>query len=349
MCVKRTKHVGETVNRIAQQLCLSLVATVLVIGQAHAEANQVRIASPLGLAQLPGRIAYEMKFIEARAKERGLDVSVTYQNVASGSIVSELVLSGNADIGVGGNVSLFNLWDKTSGAQKVRGVMAFSQANMFLITVDPHINSIRDFGEKDRIAMTDVKGTTYSMLLQMFAAKEFGWDQRTKLDNLAVGMSNNDAMISLIKGATEVKSHMTVLPNSSMELASGKARIILSSKDLLGTPYTATAAFATEKFRNDNPKLYDAIVAGLLDAIKYINDNPEAAAAIYMKTEPFIGTPEDLVKMVKGQTADELSFTPVPRLTKVFMDFMFKSGTLRKTPDDWKDVWFDNVWGLPGG
>ena len=336
-------------KRVAQYLSLSLVGILLAIGQVHAEANQVRIASTFGLAQLPGRIAFEMKFIEARAKERGLDITVTYQNVTSGNVVSDLLLSGNADVGIGGNVPLFNLWDKTSGSQKVHGIMAFSQANMFLLTVDPHINSIRDYGDKDRIAMTDVKGTTYSMLLQMFAAKEFGWDQRTKLDSLAVGMSNNDAMISLIKGATEVKSHMTVLPNSSMELASGKARIILSSKDLLGTPYTATAAFATEKFRNDNPKLYDAIVAGLLDAIKYINENPEAAAAIYMKTEPFIGTPEDLLKMVKGQTADELSFTPAPRLTKVFMDFMFKSGTLRKTPDDWKDVWFDNVWSLPGG
>jgi hypothetical protein len=84
---------GGTVNRIAKLMCLSFVGLLLAIGQVHAEANQVRIASPLGLAQLPGRIAYEMKFIEARAKERGMDVTVTYQNVGSGSVVSELVLS----------------------------------------------------------------------------------------------------------------------------------------------------------------------------------------------------------------------------------------------------------------
>lgn len=335
-------------KRIVQNVCLSLLGMFLVIGQAHAEANQVRIASTFGLAQLPGRIAYEMKFIENRAKERGMDITVTYQNVSSGNVVSDLLLSGNADIGVGGNVPVFNLWDKTTGAQKVRGIMAFSQANMFLLSADPRIKSIRDFGDKDRIAMTDVKGTTYSMLLQMLAAKEFGWDQRAKLDNLAVGMSNNDAMISLTKGAGEVKSHMTILPHSTMELASGKAHIVLNSKDLLGTAYTTVAAFTTEKFHQDNPKLYEAVVAGLLDAINYINTNTKDAAELYMKREPFIGTADDLLKMMKGETADELKYTAVPNSTKAFMDFMFKSGTLRKTPDSWKDVWFENVWNLPG-
>ena len=315
---------------------------------AHAEANQVRIASTFGLAQLPGRIAYEKKFIEARAKEAGLDVSVTFQAVASGVVVSELLLSNNADVGVGGNVPLFNLWDKTSGAQKVRGIMAFSQANMFLLSSDPRIKTIRDFTDKDRIAMTDVKSTTYSMLLQMAVAKEYGWDQRTKYDNISVAMSNNDAMASLVSGKMEVKSHMTILPHSSMELASGKAHIILSSRDILSVPYTTVVSFATERFRKENPKLYDAVAKGLLDAIAFINSNTREAADIYMAREPFLGTPEDLLKMMKGETADELSFTPVPNSTKTFMDFMHKSGTLRKTPDSWKDVWFENVWGMNG-
>ena len=52
--------------------------------------------------------------------------------------------------------------------------------------------------------------------------------------------------------------------------------------------------------------------------------------------------------MIKGETPDELTFTSVPNSTKLFMDFMFKSGTLRKTPDSWKDVWFENVWDKSG-
>src|SRR4051812_27948905 len=179
--------------KLTRGILMCLAGAVLSIGQAHAETDQVRIASTFGLAQLPGRIAFEKKFIETRAKERGLNVTVSYQNVASGVVVSELLLSNNADVGVGGNVPLFNLWDKTRGAQKVRGIMAFSQANMFLISSDPRIKTIGDFTDDDRIAMTDVKGTTYSMFLQMAAAKKYGWDQRTKFDNISVAMSNNDA------------------------------------------------------------------------------------------------------------------------------------------------------------
>src|SRR4051794_12600801 len=107
-----------------------------------AETSQVRIASTFGLAQLPGRLAFEMKFIEKQAKARGIsDLKVTFQAVSSGIVVSDLLLSGNADVGVGGNVPLFVLWDKTSGPQKVRGIMSFSRANMFLLTIDPPIQS----------------------------------------------------------------------------------------------------------------------------------------------------------------------------------------------------------------
>jgi NitT/TauT family transport system substrate-binding protein len=327
---------------------LTLAGSILATAHVEAGASQIRIASTFGLAQLPGRIAYEKKFIERRAKEIGLDVEVKYQAVASGVVVSELLLSGNAEIGVGGNVPLFSLWDKTSASQKVRGIMAFSQANMFLLTSDPRIRSIRDYTDKDRIAMTDVKSTTYSMLLQMAAAKEFGWDQRQRYDNISVAMSNNDAMAAVISGRMEVKSHMTILPHSSMELASGKAHIVMSSKELLETPYTTVVSFTSERFRKNNPKLYDAVVSGLQDAMAFINASTQEAADIYMKNEPFVGTSQDLFKMMKGATADELSFTPVPNSTKQFTDFMFKSGTLRKAPDSWNDVWFENVWGMAG-
>ena len=239
-----------------------------------------------------------------------MDITVTYQNVTSGNVVSDLLLSGNADIGIGGNVPVLQPVGQDERRPKgSKGIMAFSQANMFLITVDPHISSIRDYGDKDRIAMTDVKGTTYSMLLQMFAAKEFGWDSDEKLDNLAVGMGNNDAMISLTKGAGEVKSHMTILPHSVMELASGKARIILNSKDLLGTAYTTVAAFTTQKFHDENPKLYEAVVAGLQDAIDYIKTNTEAARRSLHEKGALHRYARRSAQDDERTDADELSFT----------------------------------------
>jgi NitT/TauT family transport system substrate-binding protein len=337
-------------RKIKRSVLLCAMAVAAFAGNAApAEINQVRIASTFGLAQLPGRLAFEKHFIEKHANQMGLpDLKVSFQAVSSGIVVSDLLLSRNADIGVGGNVPLFSLWDKTSGSQKVRGIMSFSRGNMFLLTVDPRINSIRDFKDTDRIAMTDVRSTTYSVVIQMAAAKEFGWDQRNRFDRIAVAMGNNEALAAMTSGRMEVKSHMTILPHSTMELKSGKVRVLLNSRDLLGEPYTTVAAFTTERFRRDNPKTYAAVVAGLEEAIDFVNTNARDAAEIFAKKEPFTGSLDELVEMMQGRTADELSFNSTPNTSKLFTDFMHKSGTLKNLPSSWKDIWFENNWDKAG-
>ena len=67
-----------------------------------------------------------------------------------------------------------------------------------------------------------------------------------------------------------------------------------------------------------------------------------------MKKEPFTGTLDELVEMMQGKTADELSFNSTPNTTRLFTDFMYKSGTLKKHPASWKDIWFENNWDKSG-
>ena len=99
------------INIIAVLLAASASARVVGSVDVRAETSQVRIASTFGLAQLPGRLAYEMHFIEKHAKRLGLpNLKVTFQPVSSGIVVSDLLLSRNADVGIGGNVPLFTLW-----------------------------------------------------------------------------------------------------------------------------------------------------------------------------------------------------------------------------------------------
>ncbi len=330
------------------RLATCMAATVALVlgaaGSAPAETNQVRIVSTPGLAQFPARYAFERKLIAGQAKAQGLgDIKVTYQQVTSGNVVSDLILSANADVGVGGNVPLFTLWDKTRGAQKVRGIMPFSQGHMFLISSDPQIKSLKDYTDKDRIAMTGVRSTTYSMLLQMGSAAAFGWEGRAKLDNITVGMGNDDAMIAMLSGKHEVKSHMTILPHSTMELASGKAHVVMSSKDLLGGPYTFIVAFATEKFKTENPKTYAAIAAGLDEAIQHFNAKPREVAELFKSLEPVKNSVDEIAAMIAGKTPDELQFTSTPNSTQRFTEFMVKSGTMKTQPQSWKDLWFENV------
>jgi len=334
------------IKNVARCLAAAFLVSLLPAA-APAEVNEVGIASTIGLAQFPGRLANDLNLIQKRADALGIsNLKVTFQEVTSGVIVSDLFLSGHANIGIGGNAPMFNLWSKTSG--RVKGMMALSEGDMFLITCDPRIKSVRDYTDNDRIAMTDLKTTTYAMMLQMKAAQEFGWDQRTRFEKISVGMSDPDGMGAILSCRTDVKSQMTILPQSTTELASGKAHVVFSSEKLLGHPYTFDAAFTTVEFKRDNPKVYEAVALGLGDAIQFIKDNPEKAAGMFMKAEPFIGNRDTLIKLIRGETPDHFSYTNVPNSTEAFMDFMYKGGMIKNQSKSWKDVWFENVWDLPG-
>jgi ABC-type nitrate/sulfonate/bicarbonate transport system substrate-binding protein len=88
---------------------------------------------------------------------------------------------------------------------------------------------------------------------------------------------------------------------------------------------------------------YAAVAAGLDEAINFINTDTREAAEIFLKKEPFPGTRDELVEMMQGKTADELSFNSTPNMTKLFTDFMYKSGTLKNLPGSWKDIWFETI------
>jgi hypothetical protein len=66
------------------------------------------------------------------------------------------------------------------------------------------------------------------------------------------------------------------------------------------------------------------------------------------KAEPFVGTKDALVKLIRGGAPDHFSYTATPNSTTAFLDFLFKSGTIKMETKSWKDVWFDNVSSLPG-
>ena len=162
-------------RRIAIGMLLMLLGSVLT-PTAKAESDQVRIVVPYGLAYLPTYIAVDRGLIEQHAKAAGLgDIKVTLVHMASGPASSDLLLSGDADLAMGGCGPACILWDKTRGAGRVRIVTPFSSSPIWMLSNDPHIQSIRDIGPNDRIAVSAVKVTGQALALQMAAANEFGW------------------------------------------------------------------------------------------------------------------------------------------------------------------------------
>jgi NitT/TauT family transport system substrate-binding protein len=331
------------------RLACSAAVSCLLGGSASADALRLRIADSFGLTHLPIRIAVEKKFIESHALALGLGhVTVSLQRVGSGVVVGDLLLSGQVEVGVSGNVPLFLMADRTSGRQRILGVSALAKSNQFLISSDPRLRSLQDYGANDRIAMPEAKVSTYALTLELAAAKAFGWEQRKKFETISVAMPNADAAAAIISGGTEVRSHFTVLPYTAMELASGKAHVVLNSRDVVGAPYTSTAAIATQAFKDSNPTLFKAVTDGLAEAIAFINEHPNQAGEIFLKYEKYPGGLEPLVATIRGQTADALAFTATPSGTQAFTDVLARDGMLKRRPASWKDEWFPNVWTSPG-
>jgi sulfonate transport system substrate-binding protein len=100
---------------------------------------------------------------------------VTISKLCFGPAANDALVSGSDDIAMGGITVLLTLWDKTQGTMNVRGIATMVDSPIFLMTVDPRIKSLNDFGEGDRIAVSAVKVTMQAMFLNLAAARECGW------------------------------------------------------------------------------------------------------------------------------------------------------------------------------
>jgi NitT/TauT family transport system substrate-binding protein len=328
-------------------LAALMLTTLAGHGGLAAEANQVRIVQPYGLVYLPSYVAVDLGLIEKHAKAAGLgEVRVTLTNMASGPASSDLLLAGDADLSMGGFGPAFVLWDKTRGAQKVRGMMPLSSSSVLVLTTDPRIKTIRDFTDKDRIAVSAVKVTAQAIALQMAAAKEWGWDQRFRLDSLLVSMSNPDAMAAIMGGHSEVKTHASIIPFSVIEIESGKVHQVMSSADYLDPGSSTVVMSAAARFREGSPKLYAATAAAFEEAIDFIYASPRKAAEIFVAREP----QKRELAWTEGMLTDKklVEFSATPRGTKKHADFMHAAGTLKNKPDSWKDLFWDNMWSKDG-
>jgi NitT/TauT family transport system substrate-binding protein len=315
---------------------------LLAAGAAWAETDTVRIAMPYGLGYLPAYVAMDRHLIEQHAAAAGLsEIKVTYQHMASGPATSDLILAGEADLGMGGFGPAFVMWDKTRGAQKVRGVVPLCSSTVLLLSVDPRIRTLRDLREGDKIALSAIKVTDQAIALQMAAAKEWGWDQRFRLDPLTVSMSNPDALALMLSGQSEVKNHAATIPFSVSELESGKAHLVMTSADYLARGSTSSMVYASARFHDPNPKLYAATAAAFEEATEIINRDPHLAAEIYVAHEPQKRELGWIEAMIRDPALIQYSTTP--RGIQEHADFMHAVGTLKNRPDSWKELFWENM------
>jgi NitT/TauT family transport system substrate-binding protein len=313
------------------------VAALGAATPAQAEGT-IRIAQQFGIVYLLLDVTRDQKFIEQEGKNAGVDVTVDWIKLSGGSAVNDALLSRSIDIAAAGVGPLLTIWDRTHGKQNVKGVASLGNLPYYLVSNDPNVKTIADFTAKDRIALPAVSVSVQSRILQFAAAKQWGDKNYDRLDKWTQAMPHPDAAAAVIAGGTEITSHFGNPPFSEQELAANpKAHIVLNSYDVLGGPASATVLYATEKFRDDNPKTYRAFVEGLADAARFITANPDVAADIYIRQNNARIDRMVLLKIIKNPQAQ---FTVTPRNTFGLAQFMYRVGEIKIEPKSWQDYFF---------
>lgn len=330
-----------------KRLLVSLVTLLSIapLSVAYAE-GQIRIAEQHGIVYLLLHVAQDQKLIEKHGKEQGLDIKPEWIKLSGGAAINDALLSNSIDIAGAGVAPLLTIWDKTKGRHNVRGVASLGNFPYKLISTNPNVKSIEDFTEKDRIALPNAGVSVQSRILQLAAARQWGDENYKKLDKLSVTLPHPEATAAILKEGTEINAHFATPPFHDQELAGNpNAHVVLEAYDVLGGPSTATVLYATEKYRTENPKTYQAFIGALTEAAQYIKNNPEGAADAYLRINKSSLDRDQLLAIIKSP---QIEAKLTPQNTFTLADFMHRIGAIKNKPQSAQDYFFDDAHNASG-
>jgi len=337
------------VIRFARLVPIVVASVALLALSCVASAQQkteISITRQPGILYLPSHVMEKQQLIEKEAAKLGVaNLKVTWASLSGGGAQTDALLSGNVDVVNTGVGNLLLLWDRTKGG--VKGIVANSALPLALITRNPNIHALKDYGPNDRIAVPTLKVSTQAILLQMASEKTFGADQTTKLDANTVQLGHPDAAIMMANPQGEITSHFAAPPYSYYELKNVKgAHIVLSSPDIIGGPLTQSQFFTTTKFADANPKIVAAIKAATFAAIDFIRKDTPAAVDIYREVTHDKMPAAEILDMLKQPGMME--WGAAPQGTMKFAAHLYKVGTLKTMPKAWTDYYLPITADLPG-
>ena len=336
----------STFSRLATAVGLGfslLAGAVVAPAQAHGE-GEIRIAEQFGIVYLLLNVVRDQHLIEKHGKEAGIDIKVDWTQLSGGSAVNDALLSGAIDIAGAGVGPLLTIWDRTHGRQNVKAVASLGNFPYYLLSNNFKVKTIADFTEKDRIAVPAVGVSVQSRFLQYAAAKQWGDKEYNRLDKYTIAVPHPDATAALIAGGTELSGHFSNPPFQDQALANPNVHVVLNTYDLLG-PNSPTVLFATEKFREENPKTYHAFVEALAEAADFAQKDKGAAADTYIRVT---GAKIDRAALLEIIDNPQFEFSITPKNTYPLAEFMHRVGAIKNKPASWQDYFFKDAKPLQG-
>lgn len=316
---------------IAVMLILIMTLSLAACGGGDETADgktKLTIAHQYGIAYAPLEVMKQQKLIEKHYD----GVEVEWSTLNSGSAINEGFLSGDIDVGAMGVAPAIT--GVTSGVPyKICSNMSAQPHK--IMTNNPNIKSLKDITD-EKIALVNI-GSIQHILLAMAAKEQLG-DAHALDENIAA-MAHPDGMSSLISGS--VDCHLTTSPYVFKEAEEDGITEVEALESVWPSGNSFIVAVASTDLQENNPELYDAVVAALAEAIDYINNNTAEAAEMLCEAEDV-----DAVTMEKWLTDKDCVYSTETKGVMDMANFMAEEGFLENEgPKDFSDLAFDNVKG----
>jgi len=322
---------------------LASLAFVVALATSALAQSEIKIGKQYGLPYIQFVIMEDQGLIEKNARLQGLnDVKVNWATLGGPAQLNDGIISGAIDVAAVGLPNLITMWEKTRTNAKVRAIAGLNFMPLLLVTRDPKIRTLKDYGEKDRIAVPSVKISMQAILLEMAAAKEFGEANYEKLDPLTVSMGHPDAFAALNSGGGEVASHFSSAPFQYRQLKQPGYHQVVSSYDIIG-PHSVSCIVMTTKYHESNPKMVAALLGAMKEATTWIKADKRAAAEAYLRVTKDRMPVEELMAMLNDPN---IVITVEPKGADKISEFLHKVGRVKVKPDNWQDYYFGDLGAL---
>jgi NitT/TauT family transport system substrate-binding protein len=331
-----------------RSLGLSLLASPFISRRVRAEDSVVRISKQYGLGYMSMMVMEHENLVEKHAARVGLPAVRTEWSVLGGPTPQiDALLAGQVGFIGPGSTTLATLWDKTAGTGRdIKALSALQSMPFVLMTRNPAVRSITDLTAKDKIALPGVKITGHALTLEMAAAKQWGFPNYDRLDSLTITLAHPDAMVALLGGQSEINCHLASSPFYYYERAAPGVHEVYKSYDVAGGMHTNGVVLTSKAYHDANPKVCAAVLGAQQEANDFIRANPRQAAEIYLT---MTGDKMGAVDQMSGWVADpDVVYTTVPMKVMDFAAFMHKVGRLKRQPNSWKDMFFEESQDLSG-
>jgi NitT/TauT family transport system substrate-binding protein len=307
---------------------------------------EITITKQPSILYLPALIMEKQHLIEKQAAALGVPgLKVEWRMFTGGGAATDALLSNNVDIVNSGLGNLLLLWDRTRGG--VKGIVTNSAQPLLLISRDPRIKTLKDFGPTDKIAVPTVRVSTQAILLQMAAEQTFGKGQWAKLDPNTVQLGHPDAAAALANNRHEVATHFSAPPFDFQELKTvPNAHVVLRSSDVIGGALSQSTLFCTTAFANANPKVIEAVIAASKEAVAYVHDHTRESVEIYKELSGDRTSVDDLMTLLKQP--DMMDYQVKPEGSMKFAAHMHMVGILKTEPKAWTDYFLPAAASLNG-